>query len=167
MVRCFHWQREGEREMKEWERETVLNIDGALRYRSIRQPSSHNYTSASSCMIHYIETHDYILLALGSKNIYRKRIQRWEQQERIAQSLHTLWAFMYDFNSTVCKLEWQHVWVIPPCVAMSVWLYGCWSTEHVLKRLSEAPWFLRQYGRQFSVYFPSYPITHLFHSSIL
>lgn len=53
-------------------RETALNIDGAPRYRSIRQLSSHNYTSASSRMIHHIDTHDYILLALYDKEHLQK-----------------------------------------------------------------------------------------------
>lgn len=58
---------EGGRERNERARETALNIDGAPQYRSIRQPSSHNYTSASSRVIHHIDTHDYMLVALRQK----------------------------------------------------------------------------------------------------
>lgn len=62
------------------ERETALNIDGVPLYRSIRQPSSHNYTSASSRMIHHIDTHDYILAALRQ----RKTIGKEFREERTA-----------------------------------------------------------------------------------
>lgn len=40
-----------------------------------------------------------------------------------------------------------------------VCMYGCWSIEDVLKRLSEAR-LLSQYGRQFSADFPSQPMVH-------
>lgn len=121
-------ENEGERR-NERARETALNIDGALRFRSIRQPSSHNYTSARSRMIHHADTHNYISQALGPKNIYKV------QDERTAGTGRPifLWAFMYKLNSAVCKFEWRHVCVILSFVTASVWLCGYGSIEHVLK----------------------------------
>ncbi len=79
-VGCIHRQRERRRQRNERARETALNIDGALRYRSIRQPSSHNYASASSRMIHHMDMHDYILLALEPKNIWKDNFKKKAEQ---------------------------------------------------------------------------------------
>lgn len=71
-------------------RETALNIDGALPYRSIRQPLSHNYTSASSRMMHHMNMHDYILQALRPNNIYSKTVQRAQNSRDEPSNLSTL-----------------------------------------------------------------------------
>lgn len=64
--------------MKERRGGSALNIDGALRYGSIRQPLSHNYTSASGRMIHHMDTHDCILRASrgAATAVYRRTAQR-------------------------------------------------------------------------------------------
>lgn len=81
--------RERRRERNERARETALNIDGALCYGSIRQPPSHNYTSACSRMIHHMDTHDYILPALGPKSVCAKTIQRGKNRNGLS-NLFTL-----------------------------------------------------------------------------
>lgn len=69
------------RERNERVRETALNIDGALHYRSIRQLSSHNYTSASSRMIHRIDTHDYIGVVHAEEHLQKGGSAEEQQQK--------------------------------------------------------------------------------------
>ena len=137
---------------------------GASRRGSIRQPPSHNYTSASSRLIHHMDTHDYISPALGLSSIYTKKVAGTCRP--ISQPLFE--PLCMTFISTVCKSEWKHVPPPPVCgrVCMTVRLLVDGTRAEA--PLSSSAGFLVNTADTFPSDFPfPIPERHLFHPSIL